>query len=199
MLILSSPSGAGKTTLSRKLIERHPGGSIVMSVSVTTRKARPGETDGTDYFFISKEEHRRMAQAGELLEHAQVFEHHYGTPAKFVREHVESGSDVLFDIDWQGTEQLREKSRDDMVSIFILPPSMSELERRLHTRAQDSDEVVQKRMAKAKEEISHWQEYDYVLVNRDLAATLDQIDLILKAERLKRARQPGLKGFVESL
>lgn len=199
MFILSSPSGAGKTTLSRKLLERHGDGSIAMSVSVTTRPARPGETHGKDYFFVSRSEYERMVKAGEMLEHATVFEHDYGTPAKFVREHIERGKDVLFDIDWQGTQQLREKSRDDVVSVFILPPSMEELHRRLKTRALDSDEVVKKRMNKAEAEISHWQEYDYVLVNQDLSATLDEVDAILKAERLKRARRTGLEAFVAGL
>lgn len=200
MLILSSPSGAGKTTLSRKLLEKQKDkGDLRMSVSVTTRSPRPGERHGEDYFFIAPDEYRRMVQAGELLEHAQVFEYHYGTPAKFVREHIENGRDVLFDIDWQGTRQLCEKNRADVVSIFILPPSMAELHRRLKARAQDSEEVVQKRMAKAKAEISHWEEYDYVLVNDDLEKTLEKIDGILQAERLKRARQSELVGFVKSL
>lgn len=199
MLILSSPSGAGKTTLSRKLLERHGDGSIAMSVSVTTRKARPGETHGRDYFFVGTQEYERMVEKNELLEHAKVFEYHYGTPEKFVREHIERGTDVLFDIDWQGTEQLKRQSRRDMVSIFILPPSMDELHRRLQTRALDSEEVVQKRMSKAAAEISHWQEYDYVLVNEDLQETLERVDTILKAERLKRERQAGLAAFVKSL
>jgi guanylate kinase len=203
MLILSSPSGAGKTTLSRRLLEKYKGAarheSIVMSVSVTTRKARPGEVEGRDYFFVDNAAYDGMVKAGELLEHARVFEHHYGTPAKFVREHVGKGVDVLFDIDWQGTRQLTEKSRDDVVSIFILPPSMDELERRLKARAQDAEEVVKKRMQKAASEISHWQEYGYVLINQDLEQTLEKIDTILKAERLKRVRQEGLAGFVKSL
>ena len=200
MLILSSPSGAGKTTLSRELLKRHQkDGSLVMSVSVTTRKSRPGEAHGKDYFFISHEEYLNMVSGGQLLEHAQVFENHYGTPVKFVEEHIGRGTDVLFDIDWQGTYQLCQKARDDVVSVFILPPSMTELERRLKSRAQDSDEVVKKRMAKAAAEISHWEEYDYVLVNKDLEQTLEKIDTILKAERLKRTRQAGLKRFVEAL
>lgn len=199
MFVLSSPSGAGKTTLSRKLLERHGDGSLAMSVSVTTRPPRPGEVEGRDYFFISPKEHERMAAGGELLEHAQVFDYRYGTPAKFVREKIERGVDVLFDIDWQGTRQLCEKAPADVASVFILPPSMEELRRRLQTRAQDSEDVVNKRMAKAKGEISHWQEYDYVLINRDLEDTLRQVDIILSAERLKRARQAGLKGFVETL
>ncbi len=199
MLILSSPSGAGKTTLSKMLRERHKNDALVMSVSVTTRKPRPGETNGKDYFFVNTEEYRRMAAAGELLEYAQVFEYHYGTPARFVRDHIERGTDVLFDIDWQGTQQLRQKNRDDMVSVFILPPSMEELHRRLKARALDSEEVVQKRMGKAEAEISHWGEYDYVLVNEDLDATLEKIDTILNAERLKRTRQVGIDKFIAGL
>lgn len=203
MFILSSPSGAGKTTLSRRLYERYQNApaheSIVMSVSVTTRAARPGEVQGKDYFFVSPQEYLDMVAAGKLLEHAQVFEHHYGTPAAFVQDHIGRGTDVLFDIDWQGTRQLAEKARPDLVSVFILPPSMAELERRLKTRAQDSDEVVKKRMSKAEAEISHWQEYDYVLVNQDLDQTLEKIDTILRAERLKRARQEGLTGFIKTL
>jgi guanylate kinase len=203
MLILSSPSGAGKTTLSHRLLEKYknaaPYETIVLSVSVTTRNPRPGEVDGKDYFFVNQTAYDAMVKKGELLEHARVFEHHYGTPDKFVRDHIGRGIDVLFDIDWQGTRQLAEKSRDDLVSIFILPPFMAELERRLRARAQDSDEVVQGRMRKAAAEISHWQEYDYVLINQDLDQTLEKIDTILKAERLKRVRQEGLPKFVASL
>ncbi len=203
MLILSSPSGAGKTTLSRSLLERYRDAaaheSMMLSVSVTTRPARPGEEHGKDYFFIAEAAYQEMVKKNALLEHAQVFEYYYGTPATFVREHIEKGTDVLFDIDWQGTRQLAERARDDLVSIFILPPSMEELERRLRARAQDSDEVVSKRMSKATNEISHWQEYDYVLVNQDLNETLEKIDTILKAERLKRVRQSGLDDFVKDL
>ena len=203
MLILSSPSGAGKTTLSRRLLEKYknagPHETIVMSVSVTTRQPRPGEQDGRDYFFVDPSAYERMVKNGELLEHARVFEHYYGTPAPFVRDHIGRGVDVLFDIDWQGTRQLAEKSRDDVVSVFILPPFMQELERRLKARAQDPDEVVEKRMRKAAAEISHWQEYDYVLINQDLDQTLEKIDTILKAERLKRVRQEGLAKFVAGL
>lgn len=199
MLILSSPSGAGKTTLSRKLLEREKDNALVMSISVTTRKARPGEVHGKDYFFVAPEEYQRMSAGSEFLEHAQVFEYHYGTPKQFVQDHLKRGTDVLFDIDWQGTKQLRDKAPNEVVSIFILPPSVAELERRLKSRAQDSDEVVKKRMAKAMNEISHWGEYDYVLVNQDLDATLDKIDTILRAERLKRPRQLGLPEFIEQL
>jgi guanylate kinase len=199
MLILSSPSGAGKTTLSRKLLEREKDNALTMSISVTTRKPRPGEQDGKDYFFVSHEKFLNMAAADEFLEHAQVFENHYGTPAAFVRNHVENGTDVLFDIDWQGTRQLAAKARADVVSIFILPPSIAELERRLKARAQDSDEVVKKRMEKALNEISHWGEYDYVLINQDLDETLEKIDIILKAERMKHTRQQGLEAFIKTL
>jgi guanylate kinase len=201
--ILSSPSGAGKTTLSRRLLEKYrnaaPHETIVMSVSVTTRAMRPGEQHGKDYFFVGETEYQHMVKNNELLEYAQVFEHHYGTPAGFVREHIERGIDVLFDIDWQGTRQLSAQNRDDLVSIFILPPSMTELERRLKARAQDSDAIVAKRMAKATAEISHWQEYDYVLINQDLDQTLDKINSILCAERLKRVRQEGMAEFVTQL
>jgi len=203
MFILSSPSGAGKTTLSRRLLEKYKDAAahetIVMSVSVTTRPARPGEADGKDYFFIDDARYKDMVKKGEMLEHARVFEYFYGTPAAFVQDHIGKGTDVLFDIDWQGTHQLSEKSRDDLVSIFILPPSLQELERRLRVRAQDSEEVVKKRMLKAMAEISHWREYDYVLINQDLDQTLEKIDSILKAERLKRVRQEGLAEFVGSL
>lgn len=203
MFILSSPSGAGKTTLSRQLRERYSHAeaheALVMSVSVTTRKPRPGEEHGRDYFFIDDAKYQDMVKKSELLEYAQVFEYNYGTPAAFVRDHIERGTDVLFDIDWQGTRQLASKSRDDLVSVFILPPSMAELERRLKARAQDSDEVVKKRMSKAFNEISHWQEYDYVLINQNLDETLEKIDTILKAERLKRVRQSGMGEFVDSL
>ena len=203
MFILSSPSGAGKTTLSRSLLARYQHApaheAIRMSVSVTTRKPRPGEAHGKDYFFLSDAEYQTMVRNGELLEHAKVFEHHYGTPAHFVNGNIGAGTDVLFDIDWQGTQQLKVKNPDDLVSVFILPPSMVELERRLKSRAQDSDEVVAGRMSKARAEISHWMEYDYVLINQNLDETLEKIDSILKAERLKRVRQDGLRGFIESL
>ena len=203
LFILSSPSGAGKTTLSRRLLERYRDAAahetLVMSISVTTRAMRPGEIDGKDYFFLDHARYEQMVRGGELLEHARVFENHYGTPAKFVSDHISAGTDVLFDIDWQGTQQLKAKKPDDLVSIFILPPSMTELERRLKSRAQDSDEVVKKRMEKATAEISHWQEYDYVLINQDLDQTLEKIDTILKAERLRRTRQDGLGHFIAGL
>ena len=197
MLVLSSPSGAGKTTLARLLLETDP--NVAMSVSATTRPKRPGEVDGRDYFFIAGEKFQHMADTGEFLEHALVFGHRYGTPREPVLEALTAGRDVLFDIDWQGTQQLRQQVREDVVTIFVLPPSREELERRLHTRAQDSAEVVAKRMAKANDEISHWAEYDYVIVNEDVARAQAQVATILQAERLKRARQPGIPAFVEIL
>ena len=203
MFILSSPSGAGKTTLSRRLLAQYNDAAehkrIAMSVSVTTRPMRSGEVQGKDYFFISEEQYRQMAARGELLEHAKVFDNYYGTPAGFVNEKLQNGVDVLFDIDWQGTKQLAAKNKDDLVSVFILPPSMDELERRMRARAQDSEEVVAKRMSKARTEISHWQEYDYVLVNQDLDQTHRKINSILQAERLKRTRQAGLEEVIAGL
>ena len=197
MFVLSSPSGAGKTTLSRRLLASEEG--VAMSVSVTTRPMRPGEVDGRDYHFISKEQYDAMVAAGDLLEYATVFDYHYGTPKQQVMAALASGRDVLFDIDWQGTRQLANVCRDDLVSLFILPPNLDELERRLRARAQDSEAVVQKRMAKATEEISHWQEYDYVVVNEDLDKAMAHIQRILHAERFKRWRQLDIAGFVEHM
>ncbi len=197
MLVLSSPSGAGKTTISRRLLDRDAG--ITMSVSVTTRPMRPGEVPGTDYYFVDMPEFERMAEAGELLEHARVFGNCYGTPRNTVEQALAAGRDVLFDIDWQGTQQLAENARTDLVSVFILPPSGEELERRLHSRAQDSAEVIAQRMAKASDEISHWAEYDYVIVNNDLEESVISVQAILRAERLKRTRQVGLPKFVQSI
>ncbi|NNG06053.1 MAG: guanylate kinase [Inquilinus sp.] len=197
MLVLSSPSGAGKTTISRRLLERDD--NIAMSVSVTTRPMRPGEVDGRDYHFIECERYRTMVVEGELLEHAKVFGHFYGTPKAAVEAALAAGSDVLFDIDWQGTQQLANSARKDLVSVFVLPPTAVELERRLRARAQDSDEVIAGRMAKASDEMSHWAEYDYVIVNSDLDASVVRVQAILAAERLKRERQVGLFDFVESL
>ncbi|MBN9526297.1 MAG: guanylate kinase [Alphaproteobacteria bacterium] len=197
MLVLSSPSGAGKTTISRRLMAQDD--NLRLSISVTTRASRPGEVDGVDYRFISDAEFQRMAAHDELLEHARVFDHHYGTPRTEVANRLARGHDVLFDIDWQGTQQLRQKMRDDLVSVFILPPSTAELERRLKTRAQDSAEVVAKRMAKAADEISHWAEYDYIVVNDDFDRCLANVMAILRAERLKRERQTGLIEFVRDL
>ncbi|RJF86904.1 guanylate kinase [Oleomonas cavernae] len=197
MMVLSSPSGAGKTTISRKLLQSEP--QLKMSVSVTTRPPRPGEVEGRDYFFITPEQFGLMVNRRELLEHAKVFSNHYGTPKGPVAEALALGRDVLFDIDWQGTQQLVEHAREDVISIFILPPSTRELERRLRQRAQDPADVVAARMAKASDEISHWAEYDYVVLNEDLEKTLLQVQSILHAERLRRRRQTGLGDFVKRL
>ncbi|MBV9045125.1 MAG: guanylate kinase [Alphaproteobacteria bacterium] len=197
MLVLSSPSGAGKSTLARGLLASD--GGIFMSISATTRSPRPNEVEGRDYFFVTPDRFESMASGGELYEHAHVFDHRYGTPKKPVRDALESGRDVLFDIDWQGTQQLKEQARDDLVSVFILPPGHDELERRLKTRAQDSDDVVARRMAKAAAEISHWPEYDYVIVNRDVARALTQVKAILEAERARRTRLVGVGEFVAEL
>jgi guanylate kinase len=197
MLVLSSPSGAGKTTLSRKLLDID--GSITMSVSATTRAPRIGEQEGKDYFFVSPSMFIQMADGGAFLEQALVFGHHYGTPKEPVMLALARGRDVLFDIDWQGTQQLRQQAGDDLVSIFVLPPSHEELERRLRARAQDAEDVVQARMAKANNEISHWAEYDYVVINDDLESTLAKIRTILDAERMRRGRQTGIPAFVGKL
>ena len=197
MFVLSSPSGAGKTTLSRRLLDHDA--SVEMSVSVTTRAPRPGEQDGRDYHFIDPARFEQMARQGDLLESAQVFDHRYGTPRAPVEQALAQGRDVLFDIDWQGTQQLREKAASDVVSVFILPPSVGELERRLHTRAQDSDEVIRRRMMKSSDEMSHWAEYDYVIVNSDLDDAFAKVLTILSAERSKRQRQIGLSDFVRNL
>jgi guanylate kinase len=197
MLVLSSPSGAGKTTLSRKLVQADPG--VELSVSVTTRKQRPGEVDGLDYHFVDRTRFDAMVEKGELLELAEVFGHCYGTPRAPVDGALARGRDVLFDIDWQGTQQLREKADRDLVSIFVLPPSIPDLERRLRSRAQDSDDVIHARMAKAADEMSHWAEYDYVVINADIAYAFTEVRAILAAERLKRDRQTGLSAFVRSL
>jgi guanylate kinase len=197
MLVLSSPSGAGKTTLSRRLLASQA--DLILSVSATTRPKRPNEVEGKDYLFVSADRFAACVEAGEFLEHATVFGHRYGTPRNPVMQALAQGCDVLFDIDWQGTQQLKERAREDLVSIFLLPPSHAELERRLKTRAQDSDDVVAARMAKAADEISHWAEYDYVIVNDDVAVADAKITAILTAERLKRSRQTGLSEFVRSL
>jgi guanylate kinase len=197
MFVLSSPSGAGKTTLSRMLIERMPG--LKMSVSATTRSMRPGEIDGRDYFFLDKPRFEAMAKNGELLEWATVFDNRYGTPRAPVEAALSAGQDVLFDIDWQGTQQLREKARADVVSVFILPPSAADLEKRLHTRAQDSDEVIRGRMSRATHELSHWAEYDYIVVNHNVDEAFAEVRSILQAERLKRERRTGLTEFVRGL
>jgi guanylate kinase len=197
MLVLSSPSGAGKTSISRALLAREK--ALSMSVSVTTRAKRPGEVAGRDYHFIDPESFGLMVNRGELLEHAKVFGNYYGTPREAVEDSLAAGRDVLFDIDWQGTQQLRHAARSDLVAIFILPPSTRELEKRLRSRAQDSATVVAARMAKASDEMSHWPEYDYVLVNDDLEASVASVVAILAAERLRRERQIGLDDFVKGL
>jgi guanylate kinase len=197
MLVLSSPSGAGKTTLSRKLLDED--NNVMLSVSVTTRKMRPGEKNGRDYDFIDRKRFDAMVDNDELLEWAEVFDNYYGTPKKPVIDALAAGRDVLFDIDWQGTQQLRERVRTDLVSVFVLPPSIPELERRLRARAQDDYETIHRRMAKAADEMSHWAEYDYVVINRDLKQAFAEVAAILAAERLKRERQPGLSDFVRGL
>lgn len=197
MLVLSSPSGAGKTTLSRRLLDEDKG--VALSISVTTRKMRPGEVDGRDYTFIDRRRFDALVEKNELLEWAEVFDNYYGTLRKPVMDALAKGRDVLFDIDWQGTQQLREKARNDLVSIFILPPSIPELEKRLHKRAQDDYETIHRRMAKAADEMSHWAEYDYVVINHDLNRAFEEVRAILASERLKRERQPGLSDFVRGL
>jgi len=197
MLVLSSPSGAGKTTLSRRLLQTDP--DIVMSVSATTRPPRPNEIEGQDYFFVSPQKFDAMEKGGEFLEHATVFGNRYGTPRRPVMAALEAGKDVLFDIDWQGTQQLKMQAREDLASIFVLPPSKAELERRLRIRAQDSEEVVRQRMAKASDELSHWAEYDYLLLNDDIQHAQGKLEEILRVERSRRARQPGLAQFVQRL
>ncbi len=197
LLVLSSPSGAGKTTLSRRLLERDR--DVVMSVSVTTRPPRRGEVEGKDYFFISRRRFDAMVEAGELLEWADVFGNGYGTPLAPVEKWLAAGRDVLFDIDWQGTQQIHARMGDDLVRVFILPPSAEELRQRLIRRAQDSATVVAKRMAEASNEISHWAEYDYVIINDDLDTSDKAIQSILSAERLKRHRRIGLDTLVRDL
>lgn len=197
MFVLSSPSGAGKTTIARELMAQDS--MLEMSVSATTRPPRPGEVDGQDYLFLDETTFAQMAMNQEFLEHAHVFDYHYGTPRTTVHAALEEGKDVLFDIDWQGTRQLKQTARRDLVSVFILPPSLEALEMRLRNRAQDSEEVVKRRMAKATGEISHWDEYDYVIINRDIAEATRQVAAILEAERHRRKRQSGLAGFVAGL
>jgi guanylate kinase len=197
MLVLSSPSGAGKTTISRNLLKRDR--NLTMSVSVTTRRKRPGEVEGQDYYFADNTEFNLMVNRGELLEYAKVFGNYYGTPKGPVENALGSGRDVLFDIDWQGTQQLKASARADLVSVFILPPSTAELEKRLKTRAQDSAKVVAERMSKAADEMSHWAEYDYIIVNRDVTESVARVEAILAAERMRRDRQVGLSEFVKGL
>lgn len=198
LLILSSPSGAGKSTLARQLLTKND--QMQFSVSATTRAPRAGEVDGTDYFFRSADDFMRMAEAGEMLEHATVFGNSYGTPRQPVIDAMKAGRDVIFDVDWQGGQQIRASDlRDNVVSVFVLPPSIEELERRLMKRAQDSVETVDRRMAQAKSEISHWHEYDYVLINDDLERCADELDLIIDAERLRRFRQTRLPSVIDDL
>jgi guanylate kinase len=197
MFVLSSPSGAGKTTLSRMLIAETP--DLKMSVSATTRPMRPGEADGKDYYFVDHKRFEQMVADGELLEWATVFGNRYGTPKGPVDTALAAGQDVLFDIDWQGTQQLRSRSPNDVVSVFILPPSATVLEQRLHTRAQDSDEVIRGRMKKAGDEMSHFDAYDYIVVNDNIGIAFESVRSILRAEQLKRERQVGLAGFVREL
>lgn len=197
MFILSSPSGAGKTTLADRLLKKED--QMALSVSATTRPRRPGEAHGQDYYFVSEEEFFRMRDNDEFLEWANVFGHYYGTPRSLVENTLSQGNDVLFDIDWQGAQQLDQVAGDDVVKVFILPPSREELERRLRQRAQDSEDVVQRRMAKADAEISHWAEYDYVIVNYDLDESEKLLSAILFAERLKRRRQIGLSAIVKGM
>jgi guanylate kinase len=196
MFVLSSPSGAGKSTLSRMLLE-DPG--VELSISVTTRPRRPGEVDGKHYHFIDKARFDHMVQDGELLEWAEVFGNLYGTPRAPVDKALADGRDMLFDLDWQGTQQVRDRAGKDLVSLFVLPPSVPELERRLKSRAQDSEAVIRSRMERASDEMSHWAEYDYVVINNDLDRTFAEVRAILAAERLKRERQIGLSGFVRAL
>ena len=197
LIVLSSPSGAGKSTISRMLLAADP--DVTMSISATTRPQRPGERDGVDYHFVDDAEFDRMVAAGDFVEWAPVFGYRYGTPKAPVKAALKAGHDILFDIDWQGTQQLQAAMGEDLVRIFILPPSMAELERRLHARGTDSDEVIAGRMARAASEISHWPEYDYVLVNRDTAECLGEVRAIVAAERLKRGRQVGMVPFVRDL
>lgn len=194
MLVMSSPSGAGKTSISRGLLALEP--ELVLSVSVTTRPRRPGEVDGVDYHFIGRERFLEMVERGELLEHAEVYGNGYGTPRAAVEAALSSGRDVLFDIDWQGAQQLREVASDDMVGIFILPPTLEDLAARLRSRAQDSDETVAYRLAQVANDVTHYAEYDYVLINRELETSIEAARTILNAERLRRRRQPSLNQFV---
>lgn len=195
MLVMSSPSGAGKTSISHRVLELEP--ELALSISVTTRPQRPGEIDGVHYLFIKPHQFEQMAARGELLEHARVYGNSYGTPRAAVEQALASGRDVLFDIDWQGAQQLRAAAADDMVGVFILPPTLSELERRLRIRAQDPEETVRFRLAQVASDVTHWPEYDYVLVNKDFEASVSAVRAILAAERLRRKRQPGLTDFVE--
>ena len=197
MLVLSSPSGAGKTSISKAILARD--GNIAPSISVTTRAMRPGEVDGEDYHFVSHDAFQNLVRQGQLLEYAEVFGNFYGTPRTPVDNALQSGRDLIFDIDWQGARQLTENARDDLVTVFVLPPQASELERRLMSRAQDAAETIQKRMAKAPDELSHYPEYDYVVLNHDLESSVAQVMAILNAERARRQRFVGLAQFVRGL
>ncbi len=197
LLVLSSPSGAGKSTISRALLEQEE--NLTLSISVTTRPKRPGETDGVDYRFVDQAKFEELVERDALLEHATVFGNRYGTPRDVVESALVRGRDVLFDIDWQGTQQVADKLPGDLVRVFILPPTLEELEARLHRRAQDTAEEVRRRMAEAASEMSHWPEYDYVIVNEDIDDSVAKVRAIIAAERLKRERQLGLAAFVESL
>lgn len=197
MFVLSSPSGAGKTTITRALLNNNP--DLVISISATTRPRRPGEVHGQDYYFVDISEFNAMVDSREMLEHAKVFGNYYGTPRQPVEEALQRGQDVIFDIDWQGTQQLREIARDDLVTVFILPPGAKELERRLRSRAQDNEETIRHRMDKAADEMTHYSEYDYVLINNNIDVAIQQAQLILDAERLKRHRMSGLSDFVRGL
>ena len=197
MLVLSSPSGAGKTTIARRL--RESGQGIEMSISHTTRPARNGEQDGRDYHFIDRETFARMRDQGEFLEWAVVFDHFYGTTRKPVEAALAAGRDVLFDVDWQGADALRDNAKADVVTVFVLPPTAADLERRLNERAQDAPEIVRRRMLGASNEIQHWDEYDYVVINYDIERSVKAVRAILAAERLRRSRLTGLKAFVQNL
>ena len=197
MLVLSSPSGAGKSSICKSLMSLDT--NLSLSISTTTRKKRPNENSGEDYFFVSTEKFKEMLSNNHFLEHARVFDNYYGTDKSLVEKKINNGEDLIFDIDWQGAQQLREKMREDIVSIFILPPNKKELERRLKSRGQDSAKVVKKRMDGASAEITHWAEYDYVVINEDLNQSVKAVLVILKAERMKRTRQEGLVEFVRSI
>ena len=198
MFILSSPSGAGKTTIARRLLEEE-GSELQMSVSVTTRPMRPGEVEGRDYFFVDRGRFDQLVEDDAFFEWAEVFGHCYGTPKAHIREELKRGEDFLFDIDWQGTQQLYQRAQGDVVRVFLLPPSIEELEQRLRSRGTDSEEVIRSRMERARAEISHWDAYDYVVINDDIEACFAKVKMILEAERMRRLRQTGLIDFVREL